>query len=392
MSIEKNFKKICSEHGVDQTLTAFNDAIAEKKISPNRISIRRLAEAFLGDNWFDNLRRYQTGRVMESAEAVDGSAFTAITGQLLVNEIKDKYQLQSIITDKLATTIPVVNGNLGKQRVPYLSDVTFNPALSNSVEEGMPYPQTQFAGQYIEYPQIKKVGKICAVTAEAIYSDLTTQILDSARSVGTYVSLIKMYDILKIMLGLENPYSFNGVNYQTYQASSPWINLIEGFQLVDWTSFNSLLTLSYNMLDPVTKQPIEVNPTTVFVMPNQVMQAKVILNATSVSKGSFSQTDVNQVRGDSANPLDDYALLTSQYAYKLLIDSGLTPAQANSYTFMADFRAGLVVRSAKPLTVVEAPPLAPLDFNQDIALAVKASEWFSVGVRDPRYLFLGRNI
>jgi hypothetical protein len=395
MSYEKNLKKICEQNGLNQTLTALSDAVAERKIAPERISIRRLAEAFLGDNWFDNLRAYQTGRALTEAaagEAVDGSAFTAITGQLLVNEIKDKYQLQSIITDKLATTIPVVNGNLGEQKVPYLSDVTLNPAKGNIVEEGMPYPQTTFTGQFITYPQIKKVGKICAVTAEAIYADLTTQILDSARSVGTYVSMVKMYDILKIMLGLDNTYKFNGVNYNTYQASAPWINLIENFSLVDWTSVNQLLTLSYNMLDPVTQQPIEIGVNSMFVMPNQVMQAKVILNATSVSKGAFSQSDVNQVRGDSANPLDSYALLTSQYAYKLLIDSGLTPAQANSYTFLGDPKSAFVVRSAKPLTVVEAPPLAPLDFNQDIALAVKASEWFTAGIRDPRYMFLGRNL
>jgi hypothetical protein len=122
------------------------------------------------------------------------------------------------------------------------------------------------------------------------------------------------------------------------------------------------------------------------------MQAKVILNATSVSKGAFSPTNVNQIRGDSANPLDDYALLTSQYAYKLLIDSGLTSTQANSYTFLGDPKSAFVVRSAKPLTVVEAPPLNPLDFQQDIVLSVKASEWFSANVRDPRYMFLGNNV
>jgi len=395
MSYEKNLKKICEANGLEQTQTALSEAISEKKISPDRISIRRLAEAFLGENWHENLRRYTTGqRLLEgaSSEAVDGSAFTAITGQLLVNEIKDKYQLQSIITDKLATTIPVVNGNLGEQKVPYLSDVVLDPAKGNIVEEGMQYPQTTFTGQFITYRPIQKVGKICAVTAEAIYADLTTQILDSARSVGTYISLVKMYDILKIMLGLENPYKFNGVNYNSYQTTGPWINKITGFSLTDWSSVNQLLTLSYNMQDPVTQQPIEIVPTTMFVMPNQVMQAKVILNATSVSKGAFSPTNVNQIRGDSANPLDDYALLTSQYAYKLLIDSGLTATQANSYTFLGDPKSAFVVRSAKPLTVVEAPPLNPLDFHQDIVLSVKASEWFSANVRDPRYMFLGNNV
>ena len=393
MSYEKNLKKICEQAGVDQTIATLTEAIKTKQVDPARISLRRLAESFLGgDNWYDNLRRHKAGvRITEGAsgEAVDASAFTLITGQLLVNEIRDKYQLQSIMTDKLATTIPVVNGNLGVQKVPYQSDVVFDPATDNIVEEGMPYPQTTFAGQFIQYPGIKKVGKVCAVTAEAIYSDLTTQILDSARSVGTYVSLIKMYDILRLMLGLSNTYNFNGTVYNSFQTAAPWINKKTGFALTDWSSVNELLTLSYNILDPVTGQPVEINPTSMFVMPNVVMQAKVILNATTVSKGSFSTSNVNQIRGESDNPLPNMDLLTSQYAYKLLVDSGLTASQANGYILIGDFKSALVVRQAKPLTVVEAPPLNPLDFHQDIVLAVKASEWFTAGVRDPRYMFLG---
>lgn len=383
---EYKLKSICESNGVQATTQALSDAIAEKKLNPSRLSIRRLAEAFCGHNFEENLTRFKTGAVLESGEAVSASAFTAITGQLLVNEIKDKYELQAMVADQLCSTVPVVNGNLGEQKVPYLSDVIDTGA---TLEEGEPYPQTKFKGQYITYPAITKKGQICAVTMEAIYSDLTTQILDSARSVGTYLGLAKMYDILKVVAGVTNNHSWNGTSYNTYQASSPWINQIGTFSLTDWTSVNSLEQLFYQMTDPVTGQPIEIQAKTMLVNPALKYQARTILNASEVTRGNFATTG-NPIRFGAQNPLDsDYELLATQYLRKVLIDSGVSASNSDQYVFLGDFKKAFVWREVKPLTVVEAPPLNPLDFNQDIALAVKAMWQGVAGVRDPRFVVRG---
>ena len=385
--IEYKLKQVCEQNGVQATVNTLKEAFAEKKITAGDFSLRRMAEAFMGHNWTSVLEN-RLGRVQESSEAVSASLFTAITGQLLVNEIKEKFKLASFIGDSLATTIPVTNGNLGTQKVPYLSDVR---DIGERLEEGEPYPQTQFAGQYITYPGVEKHGRICAVTMEAIYSDLTTQILDSARSVGTYLALTKEYKILQVILGVTNNHSWNGTSYNTYLTTGAWINKLTSFSLTDWTSINSLEQLFVNMVDPVTGYPILVEPKQMLVMPALKYQARSVINATEVRRNNPGYaTSGAPIQNVSDNPLDrDYQIMTSPHALKALTDSGVSASNANTRVYLGDFQKAFVWREAKPLTVVEAPPLNPLEFNQDIALAVKAS-WMGVaGVRDPRYVVAG---
>ncbi|CAB4146817.1 hypothetical protein UFOVP829_3 [uncultured Caudovirales phage] len=388
MSIERNLKRICESNGVNATVSTLADAFAAKKIRPGELSIRRMAETFIGSNW-DSVLENRMGRVQESADSVSASLFTAITGQLLVNEIKEKYKLASFIGDSLCTTIPVTNGNLGTQKVPYLSDVR---DVGEKLEEGEPYPQTQFAGQYITYPGVEKHGRICAVSMEAIFSDLTTQILDSARSVGQYLALTREYKILQVALGITNNHSWNGTSYNTYVASGgSWVNKVATFSLTDWTSINSLEQLFVNMVDPITGYPILIEPKNILVTPAQKYSTRSIVNATEVRRTQPGYaTTGGPIQNVSDNPLDrDYQILTSPHALKALTDSGVSAANSNIRVYLGDFQKAFVWREAKPLTIVEAPPLNPMEFNQDIALAVKAS-WMGVaGVRDPRFVVLG---
>ena len=307
----------------------------------------------------------------------------------MVNEIREQYQLASFVGDKLARTIPVTNGNLGTQRVPYLSAVK-NDAFT--VQPGMPYPMTRFDGQYIDHPAITKKGEICALPMETIYSDLTGQVLDSARSVGQRLALAREEDILKVVMGITNPHSFNGTSYNTYQTSTPWINRVTSFTLTDWTGLNTLEQLFVKMKDPVTGKPIQIEPKQIFVMPAQKYNLRRILNATEVESGNYA-TSGNPSRTKSANPLDNnYEVITSAHAFNLLTDTtigNVTESNANIRVWLGDFQRAFVWREAQPLKVVEAPAMNPLEFNQDIALAVKAS-WMGVcGVAEPRAVVLG---
>ena len=382
-------KKLTESYGITKTAKFLGDAIREKKISKHSISIRQLAESFLGHNWAENLYRYNSGvRVQEASEGVDASSFTAITGQLLVNEIKDKFDLAKLIGDDVCETIPVTNGNLKEQKVPWLSNVIDSV---EKVEEGMPYPHTTFSPNYIEYPAIEKIGKICAVTMEAIYSDLTGQILDSAGSVGTYCGLAREERILRVVLGLVNNHKWNGSSYNTYLSSGAWTNTVGNFVLKDWTSVNTLEQLFTNMLDPNTGKNILIEPKQMLVMPANRYRAIRAFSANVTRSGDFA-TSGNPDQIEAPNPLDkDYQILTSPHARRLLTEAGLSTSIADSYVFLGDFKKAFIWREAKPLTVVEAPAQNPREFEQDIALAVKASLMGVAAVRDPRYVVFGIN-
>lgn len=389
MGIGNRLKKLTESYGINKASKFLGEAIRDGKISRHAISLRNLAESFMGDGWAESLQRFNGGqRVTEASEATGASAFTAITGQLLINEIKDKFELAKLIGDELCDTIPVINGNLKEQKVPWLSNVTDSV---EKVEEGMPYPQTSFSPNFIEYPAIEKIGKICSVTMEAIYSDLTGQILDSAASVGTYCGIAREERILKMVLGINNAHKWNGTSYNTYLTTGAWKNKITNFVLTDWTSINTMEQLFSEMLDPNTGKNILVEPKQILVMPALKYRAKRVFEATTTKSGAYA-TSGNPDQIEAPNPLDtDYQVLTSPHARRLLTESGISASLADTYVMLGDFKKTFIWREAKPLTVVEAPANNPREFEQDIALAVKASLMGVAAVRDPRFVVQGYN-
>jgi hypothetical protein len=220
---------------------------------------------------------------------------------------------------------------------------------------------------------------------------LTGQILDSAGSVGTYCGLAREERILKVVLGLVNNHKWNGNSYNTYLSSGAWTNLVGNFVLKDWTSVNTLEQLFTNMLDPNTGKNILIEPKQMLVMPANRYRAIRAFSANVTRSGDFA-TSGNPDQIEAPNPLDkDYQILTSPHARRLLTESGVSTSIADSYVFLGDFKKAFIWREAKPLTVVEAPAQNPREFEQDIALAVKASLMGVAAVRDPRYVVFGVN-
>jgi hypothetical protein len=168
------------------------------------------------------------------------------------------------------------------------------------------------------------------------------------------------------------------------------------------------------MTDPVSGKPIRIRPEVMLVMPPKYRQHLRIKHATDVRGGylvdgtSGNQTSTpaglqqfNQQTYSSGNPLTadgqgDYEVVKSQLAYNilqinaLLGGAGLTAANAAEVVIYLN-RQAFAWRQAEPFVSVQAPAGNWLDFNQDIALAIKCREWGVASVKDPRYAVLGYN-
>lgn len=400
-SLGKKLKEFGQQNGLAKTKQYFSESIAKGDINPRGISLRGLAEGIIGDDWADQLNRFNgPDRVfMEATEAVDASNFAAITGQILITTVHEKYKLASFIGDQLVSSIPA-GQNLSSEIIPWLSDISPSP---DTVQPGMPYPQTQFSGNYVRIPAIEKVGRICAITAEMIYSDKTAQALASAESVGNYCGLVREERILNTVLGLTNNYVYGTAagaesTLNTYSTTAQsgmtygFINKVGSYALSNWASINTLEQLFYQMKDPNTGKPIDIfGPgMQMLVMPFQKYSASRILNpATTTKNGPYATSgDVEQL--ESPNPLDNnYGILTSAHARNLLVTSGISASTADKYVYLGNFKKAFVWREAKPMEVVQAPANNWAEFNQDIAVAIKASWWGSAGVMDPRYVVQG---
>ena len=400
-SLGKKLKEFGQQNGLAKTKAFFSESISKGDVSVSRISLRGLAEGIMGDDWAEQLNRFNgpDRTFMEATEAVDASNFAAITGQILITTVQEKYKLASFIGDQLVSTIPA-GQNLSTEIIPWLSDISPSPEV---VQPGMPYPQTQFSGNYVRLPAIEKVGRICAITAEMIYSDKTSQALASAESVGTYCGLVREERILNTVLGLTGSYVYGTAagaeaTLNTYSTTAQagmtfgFINKVASYSLSNFASINTLEQLFYQMKDPNTGKPIDIfGPgMQMLVMPFQKYTASRILNPQTVTKnGPFATSgDVEQL--ESPNPLDtNYGLLTSAHARNLLVTSGVAAATADKYVYLGNFKKAFVWREAKPMEVVQAPANNWAEFNQDIAVAIKASWWGSAGVTDPRYVVQG---
>ena len=175
---EYKLKSLTESYGIEQTKTTLTEAIQQKKIDPYAIRFPALVEAFLGRDYFSaerKLKAISQGRthLLEASEANDASAFSNITGQLLVTIIKEKYDSPEFIGSQLVRTVPNPGANLKEHKVPYLSDVL---TKGETLSQGETYPYAQFAEIWYEMPAPIKSGQLCAVTMEALFSDLTGQI------------------------------------------------------------------------------------------------------------------------------------------------------------------------------------------------------------------------
>lgn len=391
MSYGSALKRLTESHGVAEATRVFGEALASGKTDPRAVRLGDLAETFLGRSASEQVRKLRhikegATHLLEASEAIDASAFSNITGQLLVTEIKKKYDSPEFIGDKLVRTIPNPGGNLQTHKIPYLSDVA---DVGSKLESLQQYPQTRFAESWVTMPAPERFGLICAVSIEMIVSDLTGQAQDSAASIGRAMRYQREQSILKTVLGLNNNYSWNGNTINTYMPTAGvgnYANKLLNETVSNYNQINDAELLFWRQVDPITGRLIYARPTAILCMPSKRYDVKRILNATEVRDGT---TGVHDVTG---NPLDqNYPVLTSPIAEALLLASGLTSAQVRERVYYGDFQKAFFWREVTPFQTVNAPANNPMEFNQDIALAVKCSYWGVAGVYDPRFAVLSCN-
>lgn len=413
MSLGKTYKRWITDYGRENAERLFNEAHEKGHFTERDFSLRDMAQGILGDSWAEKLKRHCNDpfRGLEAADAIDASAFKDISGNQLITTVKDKYKSPDFIGDQLVEVIPVTNGNLETEKEPYLSDVL--PEANNDfvVQAGMPFHKSEFSYNYWLKQRPQKRTRGVDVTFEMIYADRTRQARESAASVGKQLGLSREHRILGCFLGTTagNNYTaaFKGgteTSYATYQetlVTGRWVNHLDSTPLVSYADVNSVLQLFSQMRDPVTGLPISVEPDTFFVMPAKVMTAYQVLHATQVrvNPGGVS----NSIATISDNPIQAFAptnlnVLTSAHAYYLAANNvafvqqdnstamTFTASQANDIWIVGAPKKALYYREVYPLRVMQAPPMNPAEFDRDIVLSIKATEYGVAGVKDPRFL------
>ncbi len=366
--------------GAQQTISHLTEALKERHLRPEEFSIRDLAEGLVpdGHEWVRLMDPRAGGGVnlLEAGEAVDVTAFLNVTSQIIYSKIMDAYTQDAFAISGLVDTIPT---RLDGEKIPGITRISGEDAVVNP---GMPYPSLGFGEDYIETPSTTKRGYIVPITKEAIFFDRTHLVLSRAAEVGELLGLNKEKRLLDLVVGAANNYKWLGDAYDTYQAAAPWINVQASNELVDWTNVDAAEQLFADMLDPATDEPVLLQANTVLVMPAYRHAAHRIFNALEIRFNPTS-SDTTTL---AANPLSYYRVVESRLAYRRVIASGETAADAKKWWFLGDFKKAFAYMENWPITVTQSAQNSEADFSQDIVARFKASERGAAAVLNPRFV------
>lgn len=353
-----------------RAMQEITEAIEARAYRPQDFRIRELFEAFVEggreivDSWNPRHGGGQSG-VMLTEAAVDTATFSNITGQIMYSVLMDAFDDPALIGDQLVTTVPTqFNG----EKIPGIGRIGDE---AEEIEENDEYPLVGLNEDWIETPETVKRGFIVPVTKEALFFDRTGVLVQHASEVSTWLAVNKEKRILDLVLGVTNSYKWKGTNYDTYQASTPWINVKGSNALADWTDIEAAELLFDALTDPNTGEPIMVMPNTIIVPSALKHTARRFLSATEVRHGS----DPVVISG---NPITagQYAVLTNQYV-KARTGSAST-------WFIGEPKRAFAYMENWPATTAQAPLNSEVEFTRDIALRYKISERGTPAVKEPR--------
>jgi hypothetical protein len=314
--------------------------------------------------------------VLEAGDGIDVTAFLNVTGQVIYSKIMEAYEQEAFVVSKRVGVIPT---RLDGEKLPGAARVQDR---IDEVSPGMPYPSLGFGEDYIETPSTTKRGFIVPVTKEAIFFDRTHVILSRAAEVGEVLGLNREKRIIDTVIGATNNYKANGTSYNTYQTSTPWINVLSGNELIDWTDVDAAEQLFANILDPHTGEPVLVNPNTVLVTPAYRHAAHRVFFAPQITYQATG-ADTSTL---APNPLGGYQVEHSRLMYRRIIESGEAEADAKKWWFIGDFSKAFAYMENWPITVTQAPQNSDAEFERDIVVRFKASERGAAAVLNPRYV------
>lgn len=366
--------------GPERTTTHLREALQEGHLRPDDFSLRDLAEALVpdGHHWVRMMdpRCGDGAQLLEAGDGVDVTAFLNVSGQVIYSKIMEAYTQEAFVVSKLVEVIPT---RLDGEKIPGIARVSEG---IEPIHPGMPYPHLGFGEDYIETPSTTKHGFIVPVTKEALFFDRTHLVLSRAAEVGEVLGLNKEKRLIDLLIGATNNYKWKGTSYDTYQAASPWINVLTSNELVDWTDVDAAEQLFADILDPNTGEPVLVSTNNVLVAPAYRHAAHRVFNATDITYTAASSATATS----AANPLGSYTVDESRLMYRRIIASGVAAATAKKWWFVGDFRRAFAYMENWPITVTQSPVNSEAEFNNDVVVRFKASERGAAAVINPRYV------
>jgi hypothetical protein len=359
--------------GAERTAEHLTEALKQGDLKPDDFSLRNLAESFMPGG----LTQIEQMAVSDSTWLTEEAAIPLVNtfGAVIDTKIKEAYNQEVFAASKLVRTIPT---RLDGEKIHTFGTVAQENLVVRTAGN---YPMAHIDADFIETPNTAKHGLSIPVTKEAVFFDQTHHILERAAEVGEILALNKERRILDMILGITKTYKQNGVERDTYSAAAhPWKNLLAGNELLNWESIETAEDVFGEMVDPISGNPILIEPNTVLVMPPKRHLANRLFHASSISYESGATGMAIR------NPFAKYRLISSRLGYQRFKSQQPNVANPENIWFLGNFRKAFAYMENWGITVTRSIPGSEVDFTHDIVVRFKASERGTPAVIDPRYV------
>lgn len=376
--------------------------VEKRQLTPESIPLKELAIAILGPEAAERMREpaptdYRS-LLEDATDAVMPSMFNNISAWnvaaagLLEVKVLEAYQRHSFLGSRLARTMPT------RLRQQKLIGHSIIGDIAENMKPGQRHPRAQFGERYVTTPETQKRGLGIDVTREAVFFDATNGgVMQMAESIGLELGLRKERLIIDQFIGVTdvtdlNRYTYGGTAYDTYQATTPWINDLSN-PLVDWQDVDDALQVFAGMTDQEKGEPVIINARDVLVMPANEMNARFIMSYDQIQRNTQSDTE----RGMGANPLRSmgFNLLPSSvlvYNRHTAADGlNLSASNAKEYWYLGDFQGAFAYLEN---WAVSTSRVAANDYtmaDQDLILSLFVNEMGIPATIEPRKVVRSKN-
>ncbi len=376
----RELKRMRELEGVDGARRILTEALEDKALTIDNFSIRDLFVSLHenGEELLNSIMPNKSGgrTLFEAQNAVDTSAFSSITGQIIFNKIRDAYQDPVFLWPDLCETMQTefLNG----ERIPGIGRIG---DLAQPVGEGMIYPTVGLNEEYTDTVPTVKRGMVVPVTREIIIADRTGILARVAGEVGYWMGVNKEKRIIDLAVGNTNNYNRNGTATNTYLTAGAYINSQTGNaldgQANEWRAFEKSDLLFDAITDPNTGEPIIVMADTIIVPSALMRTAARILSATEVVTVDNRQNGAT-IRTASPNPYKGRSLKVLSSPY-VKLRSG-----SSTLWWYGNPKKAFLYPEVWGIETTQAASNNEVEFMQDIWARYKVSERGAAQVLEPR--------
>ena len=241
------------DKGKDWALQHLTEALDKRTLRPEDFSIRDLARGLIddGESWYSHLASPRGGfrTLTEAVNAVDTTAFSGITGQIIFNKLMSEYHSPEFLWPELVDVHSSTFQN--GERIAGIGEIG---DVAETIAEGESYQNAGLNEEFIDTPPTQKRGFFVPVTKEIVIGDRTGLLLTRAAKGGHWMGVNKEKRVLDCVLGVTNTYKRNGVATNTYLTSGAYTNSHSN-ALIDHTDVENSELLLDGMVDPNTGEP-----------------------------------------------------------------------------------------------------------------------------------------